>query len=43
MGDKNFITAKTEDEANTVDLKKYTFIKFSDTRDCWMFKKRAGQ
>jgi len=39
----NFLECKTVEEANAMDLTKYTFIKFSDTRDCYMFKKRAGK
>jgi len=42
MNQENFIEAKTVEEANSVDLKKYTFVKYSDTRDCYIFKKRAG-
>jgi hypothetical protein len=39
----NFIECKTVEEANRVDPTLYSFIKFSDTRDCYIFKKRAGK
>ena len=41
---QNFtVKAKTVEEANTVNLSEYTFIKHSDTRDCYIFKRRAGK
>jgi len=39
----NFIECKTVEEANSIDMNVYSFIKFSDTRDCYIFKKRAGK
>jgi len=39
----NFLEIKTVEEANTVNLSEYTFIKHSDTRDCYIFKRRAGK
>ena len=38
----NFKECKSVEEANAVDLKQYTFVKFSDNRDCYIFKRRAG-
>lgn len=40
---ENFKECKTVEEANSMDLALYTFVKFSDTRDCYIFKKRAGR
>lgn len=39
----NFIECKTQDEANMVPLDEYTFVKFADPRDCYIFKRRAGK
>ena len=39
----NFLEIKTVEEANTVNLSEYTFIKYSDTRNCYIFKRRAGK
>jgi len=36
----NFIELQTKEEANMVDLEKYTFIRLSDTRG-YCFKIRA--
>jgi len=43
MVDTNFVECKTIEEANSIDMHMYSFIKFSDTRDCYIFKKRAGK
>jgi hypothetical protein len=37
----NFIEAKTVEEANQIDLAVYTFVTFSDSRGCYIFKRRA--
>ena len=37
----NFLERETVEEANAVDLSVYSFVKFSDTRNCYIFKKRA--
>jgi len=36
----NFIECKTVDEANKIDLTLFSFIKFSETRQVYIFKKR---
>ena len=36
----NFIEAETIAHANSIDLKKYTFIRFSETRNRYIFKIR---
>jgi len=36
----NFLEVKTVQEANKLDSKVYTFVRFSETRDCYIFKKR---
>lgn len=38
---KNFLEIKTVEEANDVDLDVYTFVKFSEMRNRYIFKKRA--
>lgn len=40
MTNKNFIEIKSVQEANEIDNKVYTFVRFSETRDCYIFKKR---
>jgi len=40
---QDFLEIKTVEEANNVDLTIYSFVKFSDSRDCYIFKKRAGR
>lgn len=37
----NFLEVESNEEANKVDLEIYSFIKFSDTRNCYIFKRRA--
>ena len=37
----NFLEKETVEEANAVDLNIYSFVKFSDTRNVYIFKKRA--
>lgn len=37
---QNFIECATLDEANAVDLTKYTFLRFSDSRNRFLFKIR---
>ena len=39
--EENFIERTLVNDANKIDLKIYTFIKFSETRQCYIFKKRA--
>lgn len=41
--ESNFVECNSVEEANVIDLKVYTFVKFSDTRNCYIFKKRAGK
>ena len=36
----NFIEVESVDEANKVDLDKYTFIRHSETKNRYIFKKR---
>lgn len=43
MEEPNFLEVKPIEKANAVDLTVYSFVKFSDTRDCYIFKKRAGK
>jgi len=37
----NFLERETIEEANAVDLNIYSFVKFSDTRNVYIFKRRA--
>jgi len=37
----NFLERETVEEANAVDLNIYSFVKFSDTRNCYIFRKRT--
>lgn len=41
MINNNFIECKTVELANMVDLNNYTFVKYSETRDVYIFKRRA--
>lgn len=41
MDKKNFLEVESLDEANDVDPKIYSFVRFSEKRDCYIFKKRA--
>ena len=43
MNKSNFLEIKTVEEANGVDLTVYSFVRFSDARDCYIFKKRSGK
>lgn len=36
----NFIEAKTVEEANAIDLTTFSFVRFSETRQVYIFKKR---
>jgi hypothetical protein len=36
----NFKEVKSLEEANSVNLDDYVFIRFSETRDCYIFKIR---
>ena len=36
----NFLEIKDVAEANRVNLKDYTFVRYSDKRDCYIFKLR---
>lgn len=36
----NFIEAKTVEYANSISLEDYTFVRFSETRQCYIFKIR---
>lgn len=36
----NFIEARTVEEANDVDLEHYTLLRFSDSRNRYIFKRR---
>jgi hypothetical protein len=36
----NFIECLTVEEANQIDLEKYTFIRYSDNRNVYIFKIR---
>jgi len=38
---ENFVEFETVEGANCVNLNEYTFIKFSEKRQCYIFKKRA--
>jgi len=37
---QNFLECATIEEANAVDLTKYTFLRFSDSRNRYLFKIR---
>lgn len=37
----NFLEHETTEGANTVDLEEWTFLKFSERRECFIFKRRA--
>lgn len=37
----NFLELTNIDDVNRVDLTIYTFVQFSDTRNCYIFKRRA--
>jgi len=39
---ENFIECSTIEEANKLDLEIYTFIKFSESRQKYIFKLREG-
>lgn len=39
----NFREIESVDEANKIDLEVWTFIKFSDTRNRYIFKRRRGK
>lgn len=41
MKEPNFLQCFTVEEANKVDLKKYRFERFSETRSAWLFVKRC--
>jgi len=41
MKSKNFLSVKTTHEANEVNLGMYRIIRFSKSRDTWLFVKRA--
>jgi len=41
MEDKNFIEVESVDAANAIDMTVYSFVKFSDNRNCYIFKKRC--
>jgi len=41
--ESNFLEIEDVREANKVNLDKYTFIKFSDTRNKYIFKIRQGR
>jgi len=41
MEKDNFKEIESVQEANAVDLTVYSFVKFSDTRNCYIFKKRV--
>jgi len=43
MPETNFLEVETVEEANRIDLKVYSFVKFSGTRNRYIFKKRAGK
>ena len=40
---KFVIEAKSEDEANSVNLDDYRFERYSETRDVYIFIKRGGK
>lgn len=37
----NFVECDSIEEANKVDLQKYTFVTFSETRQKYIFKRRS--
>lgn len=37
---ENFMEIENVQDANKINLKQYSFIKFSDTRNCYIFKKK---
>ena len=39
----NFLEIETVEDANAVNLQTYTFVKFSDSRNRYIFKKRFGK
>lgn len=41
MNNPNFMEVETVEEANMIDQKIYSFVKFSDSRNCYIFKKRV--
>lgn len=41
--DKFVIEAKTEDEANSIDLEQYRFERFSESKGVYIFIKRGGK
>jgi hypothetical protein len=38
----NFIECRTVEEANKIDLTLFSFVKFSETRQVYIFKKRQS-
>jgi len=36
----NFIEVKTVQEANRINLNVYSFVRYSETKNCYIFKKR---
>jgi hypothetical protein len=43
MYSENFLEISDTIEANTVDLRVYTLIKFSEKRNAYLFKRRHNQ
>ncbi|KKM65629.1 hypothetical protein LCGC14_1489360 [marine sediment metagenome] len=43
MEKTNFIEKESVEEANTVSLEEYTFVRFSETRQKYIFKIRQGR
>jgi hypothetical protein len=43
MEQTNFLEIESVDKANQVDLQIYTFVKYSDTRSRYIFKRRVGK
>lgn len=41
MTEPNFRECETVEEANQLNLEVYSFVKFSDSRDKYIFKKRS--
>jgi hypothetical protein len=39
----NFLEIESLENANAVDLSIYSFVKFSDSRNSYIFKKRHGK
>lgn len=37
----NFLECHLLSDANKISLNDYTFVKFSETRQCYIFKRRA--